>query len=150
MKQILLSLALTVVTATTVLADSYNYLTIATSSSEASVALRQLKKITFVGDDMIVTTVDGNENSFALADLNSMYFASTATAISRTESARTLAYENGQLIASGSGIIQVFNAAGSLVRSLSASSSRTSVNLSALPRGIYIVKQGNNTIKIAK
>ena len=60
MKRIIMSLALTVASATLALADSYNYLTVSAGSIEKSFALRQLKRITFVGDDMVVTKTDGS------------------------------------------------------------------------------------------
>jgi len=150
MKRIIMSLALTVASATLALADSYNYLTVSAGNIEKSFALRQLKRITFVGEDMVVTNTDGSESSFALDELNRLYFSDSATAISRTGASRPLAYENGQLVANGSGTIQIYNASGALVRNLYTTSPRTSVNLSSLPHGIYIVKQGNKTLKIAK
>ena len=42
-------------------ASTYNYLTIATTAAESSVALNAIKKITFSGNNLVVTTIDGEE-----------------------------------------------------------------------------------------
>ena len=62
-------------------AGAYNYLTIATSTVESSVALAQVKKITFSGTDLVVTSTDGTETRVGLSTLDRLYFADEPTAV---------------------------------------------------------------------
>lgn len=130
-------------------ASTYNYLTIATTAAESSVALSTIKKITFSGSNLVVTTIDGEETSVALSNLNRLYFSEKATAV-RNLHAGKLAYQNGRIVAGTSGVLTVYNASGAIVRQMPVAGGRTEMNLSTLPTGIYIVKLGQQTLKIAK
>lgn len=147
MKKLFMSLVLAF--ALSAAANAYNYLTIASDAVESSVALTQLKKITFSGTDLVVTSIDGTETRTSLSTLKSLYFSDEPTAV-RTVRQDGLSFRNGHIVANGQGVLSVYNANGSLVRQQSVSSSRSEVNIATLPAGIYIVRLGNQTIKIAK
>ena len=147
MKKLFMSLVLTF--ALSAAANAYNYLTIASDAVESSVALTQLKKITFSGTDLVVTTTDGTETRTSLSTLKSLYFSDEPTAV-RTVRQDGLSFRNGRIVANGKGVLSIYNSSGSLVRQQSVSSSRSEVNIATLPAGIYIVRLGNQTIKIAK
>lgn len=147
MRKLLLSLVLCV--GLTASAGTYNYLTIATTAVESSVALNQLKKITFEGNNLVVTTTDGTQSSFELATLNRLFFSDEPTAV-RTVRQEGLSYRNGRIVANGQGVLSVYNASGALIRQQAVGSSRSELNIATLPTGIYIVKLGSQTLKIAK
>ena len=54
----------------------------------------------------------------------------------------------GQLVADGQGVLLLFNANGQVVRQQFVSNQRAEMNLNDLPRGLYIAKLGNRTVKI--
>ena len=147
MKKLFMSLVLAF--ALSAAANAYNYLTIASDAVESSVALTQLEKITFSGTDLVVTSIDGTETRTSLSTLKSLYFSDEPTAV-RTVRQDGLSFRNGHIVANGQGVLSVYNANGSLVRQQSVSSSRSEVNIATLPAGIYIVRLGNQTIKIVK
>lgn len=147
MKKILLSLVLAIALSGS--ASAYNYLTIATSTVESSVALAQVKKITFSGSDLVVTSTDGTETRVGLSTLDRLYFSDEPTAV-RAARQDGLSFRNGRVVASGQGVLSVYNSSGAIVRQQTVGSSRTEVNIATLPAGIYIVRLGNQTIKIAK
>lgn len=147
MRKIFLSLL--AAAALTASAGTYNYLNIATSAVESSVALVQLKKITFEGNNLVVTGTDGSASTFALADLDRLYFSNTSTAV-RSVRQDGLSFRNGHIVANGQGVLSIYNSNGALVRQQTVSGSRSEVNIGMLPTGIYIVRLGNRTIKVAR
>lgn len=147
MKKLLLSFVLTF--ALSAVANAYNYLTIASDAVESSVALKQLKKITFSGNELVVTTTDGTETRTDLSALKRLYFSDEPTAV-RSVRQDDLTFRNGRIVANGQGVLSVYNASGALMRQQMVSSSRSEVNIATLPAGIYIVRLGNKSIKIAK
>ena len=81
MKKILLS-ALVALSAQSIWADEYNYLTVAYNSVEQSIALGTVKKITFQGGNCVVSTTEG-EFSYPLSQMEKMRFTADPTAIER-------------------------------------------------------------------
>ena len=147
MKQLFMSFVLAFALCTS--ASAYNYLTIASDAVESSVALNQLKKITFSGNELVVTSVDGTETRTDLATLKRLFFSDEPTAV-RTVRQDALTFRNGHIVANGRGVLSVYNAGGALIRQQTVNSSRAEMNIATLPAGIYIVRLGNQTIKIAK
>lgn len=149
MKQLLLSLALVAGCCVTAVAGTYNYLTLVSSTVEQSFALKTVKRITFSGSDLVVTTVDGTETHLLLSTLNRLSFTETATAVRGLAAERSqLCIQAGQLVADGQGVLLLFNANGQVVRQQFVSNQRAEMNLNDLPRGLYIAKLGNRTLKI--
>lgn len=150
MKRILLSFVLLVGTAYATFADTYNYLTLVSTDLECSVALKSIKRITFEGGNLVVTSVDGTETNAALSTLSSITFTVEATAVRGINAHRNdLCIEAGQVVANGTGMLLLYNANGHVVRQEYVDSQRAEISLRDLPRGIYIARLGNQTLKIA-
>lgn len=149
MKRILLSLALIVGTAAAMIADTYNYLTLTSTSMERSIALKSVKRITFENEKLVVTTADGGKFSMPLATFTKFAFTEEETAIRSVGSSRgNLRLENGKIVGDGKGILLLFNANGQLVRQQSATGTANELSLTGLPSGLYIARLGNQTLKV--
>ncbi len=146
MKKILLSLFLTL--PITVVADTYNYLNLTSTSTIQSVALKSVKKITFEGTNVVVTSTDGTTTTAALSTLSSITFTDTAVGVRGLRSSGSLQMESGRVVSNGSGQLQLFNSSGQLIRQQYVSGTRSELSLDGLPRGIYIARLGNKTIKV--
>lgn len=115
-------------------AQTYNFLTFTeTNGNETSVAAAGTV-ITFAGDNLQVTTTEGNTQVFALTSLSSMRFDETATAI------HTLSNNVGL-----PAIVKIYDTSGRLVRS--AVNTATEALTEGLPAGIYIINDGRKTTK---
>lgn len=131
------------------MADSYNYLNLTSTSSVQSVALKTVKKITFEGNNIVVTTTDGTTTTAALATLSKLTFTDTAVGVRGIgDEAGRLCIENGRILAGGRGQLQLYNAGGQMVRRQVVAGGRSEINLDGLPHGIYIARLGNQTIKV--
>ena len=134
----------------TATADTYNYLNITAGSSIQSVALKTVKRITFSDGNIVVTAADGTVTTAALSALTNLTFSETATGIRDINLRRSdLCIESGHIVAKGSGMLLVYNAAGRIVRQQFVDSSRTELSLEGLPHGIYVARLCNRSIKIA-
>lgn len=132
-------------------ADTYNYLTLTSTSAEQSIALKTVRKITFEGADIVVTTADGTTTSMPLANFSQFAFTSTATGIqSVARPAADLCIEAGRIVADGQGLLLIYNANGQVVRQQYVSGNRSEVQLYDLPRGLYIARLGNRTLKVIR
>jgi len=149
MKKILI-LALVAMSAHTLWADDYNYLTVAYNSVEQSITLSTVQKITFEDSNCVVTTTEGNY-SFPLSQMEKMTFTADPTAIEalplQSENMKCL---NGQLTLGQTGLLRIYNASGALIRVAQVSQKGTTVSLASLPSGLYIVTLGGQTIKVKK
>lgn len=131
-------------------ADTYNYLNLNAGSTIQSVALKTVKRITFSGGNIIVTTADGTETTAALANLTSLTFTEIGTGVRGINAQPTdLQVQNGRIVTAGQGMLLLYNAGGQVVRQQYVSSSRSELSLEALPHGIYVARLGNRSIKIA-
>ncbi|MBO7067588.1 MAG: T9SS type A sorting domain-containing protein [Bacteroidaceae bacterium] len=130
-------------------ADKYNYLTVS-SSSEESISLPTIQKITFADGNCIVTTTGGNY-TYPLSEIKKMYFSvEDPDAIEALPSeAENLQYKNGNLKVDGDGMLRIYSANGALVQMASVKKG-ANINLSNLKSGLYIVNMGNKTIKLTK
>lgn len=152
MKRLFLTLTLAIASSACVLADDFNYLNVTSTSSARSFALNQVRRITFSGSDMVVTTTEGTSESIALATLNSLAFSATApTAIRNlsTESCKSLQLEADRVVVNGKGILKLYNANGQLVRQMVVDGGNAELSLYGLPRGIYIARIGTQSLKLA-
>lgn len=140
MRKFLLSLVLTTAVGLQASADSYNYLTLNVSGQVPyGYALKTVKKITFDGERMIVTTSKGEQPSVALAALQTITFdESMPVGVQRI-------HDDGQRAP-----IYIYNVNGQMVRHFDGTSEQGQLNLSGLPQGLYIVKQGTEIRKMLK
>ena len=148
MKKLFLS-ALVALSAHTVWADDYNYLTVAYNSVEQSIALGTVQKITFENGNCVVSTTDG-QFTYPLSQMEKMRFTADPTAIKSLPSAsKSLAFANGLLTLGRPGTLRIYNAGGSLIRLAEVDKNGTA-DLRSLPKGLYIISLGDETIKIKK
>lgn len=141
--------ALLLMASASMMAETYNYLTLSCNGSEESVALPIVQKITFEEGYMVVTTTEG-KHSYPIANVEKIRFTETATAIDALpEEAKDMTYKNGTLSIKGDGMMRVYNTAGALV-SIAYVKDGANINLGKLPTGVYVVKMGEKTIKIKK
>jgi len=140
MRRFLLIFTLIAICALTVWADDYNYLTfIQDGQTTYGFDLRKVKQITFDNDQLTVKTIDGKETDVVLSTLQRLSFtASLPVGIQRTEASTSRQP------------IYIYNVSGQMIRHLDGTSEQGKLNLSDLPQGIYIVKQGTETRKILK
>lgn len=149
MKKHLAFLALTTVLSIPLQADDLQYLTAACNSREKSIGLATVQKITFENGNVVVSTT-GGPITFPIAEMKKLAFTSTATAIGDLKSqSKTLAYVDGALYVQGSGVLRVYSMTGNLQR-LADIRGGAIVSLNNLPKGIYVIQLGNETIKIQK
>ncbi|MCR5433080.1 MAG: T9SS type A sorting domain-containing protein [Bacteroidaceae bacterium] len=148
MKKLFLS-ALVALSAHTVWADDYNYLTVAYNSVEQSIALGTVQKITFENGNCVVSTTDG-QFTYPLSQMEKMRFTADPTAIkSLPSTSKSLAFANGLLTLGRPGTLRIYNAGGSLIRLAEVDKNGTA-DLRSLPKGLYIISLGDETIKIKK
>lgn len=130
MKKILSLVAFIVTFSANAFADDYQYLTFQkTDGTSLSVTAEGLK-ITFA-DGNLVATQGGETTTIALTDLNKMYFSSEKTAIKTIDNDQTV-----------TGSAEVYDLQGRRING------QWSADNVSLPRGIYIVKQGNRSQKV--
>lgn len=134
-----------------VMADDYQYLTVAQADKEQSVELASIQKITFevAQGNVVVTTTEG-EVRFPINEMEKMYFSATATAVKALPTkSKALSFARNELTVNGTGMLYVYAANGAVVR-MARMEGKTNVNLGNLPQGTYVVKFGDQTIKVQK
>lgn len=127
-------------------ADSYNYLNIVGSTAQ-SVARTAVKRITFEGGNIVVATTSGTTLTAPLSTLTQLTFSDTALGVGSVGDQQPLALQGESLVVAGHGTLQVYNAGGQLMRQLRVDSTRGELNVSDLPRGIYLARFGRQTLK---
>ncbi len=131
------------------MADDYKYLTVTTGSAKESISLPTIQKISFTKTDVLVTTSNGTY-TYPLTELQKMVFEDTASDIQNMpEQAEGLKFIDGQLSVTGSGLLCIYRANGTLVQ-MAKIQNGANINLYGLKNGIYIVKMGEKVIKIQK
>lgn len=133
------------------LADTYNYITLTSSTVEQSIALKTVKKITFEGTSIVVTTTDGATSTMPLAEFQRFTFTPTGDGIRQPKRpVGDLCIEAGRIVANGQGLLLLYNTNGQVVRQQFVSGSRSEIQMTDLPHGIYIAKLGNKTLKVIR
>lgn len=133
------------------MAEDYQYLTVAQSSTEKSIELASIRKITFEAGsgNMVVTTTEGEER-FPLSEMGKMFFSATPTAIEAMPmESEGMKIEKGVLKVKGEGLLRIYTANGSLQR-MAKVNGEANISLENLSKGTYIISLGNQTIKIKK
>lgn len=139
--------AMLLMACTNVMADGISYLTVAYDGSEISYSLPVVQKIYFRDGNVIVLTNDG-EQSFPITILEKMTFTETATAIEALpEQEENMTFEDGKLHIKGDGLLRIYSTGGQLVN-IANIKEGANINLGNLPKGIYVVRMGDKTIKV--
>jgi len=150
MKKIVLAMVLGTASLS-MMADDYQYLTIANKSNENSIELASIQKITFdvAAGNVVVTTTEG-EARFPISEMEKMYFSTTPTALEALPvKSEGLKLERGTLKVKGNGILRIYGSNGALQR-MAKVEGESNISLENLTKGTYIVVLGNQTIKIQK
>lgn len=136
----------------TALADDYS-LYVLRPTGETSYKFGDLQKITFSEGNVIIATKSGTTDTMPISTIERMYFDLTATGIGSTTVAPGKAgasWDGKNLKFDGvAGRIEVYQASGALVTRTTAASG-TSVSLSHLPAGVYVVRMAGQSFKIVK
>lgn len=133
-----------------VFATDYKYLNIQKQDGDESSFLLNGLKLSFSGG-VLTASQNGAKTTYEVADLAKMYFSETQTAIQSVEKSHTAVSLQGSslLIKAPAGTLsRVFDASGKLVMSTTISSDGTPSSVELLQPGIYLVKAGNQTLKI--
>ena len=142
-------LALAMAIGTPALADDYTYLSISQTDGVNNVEVSSIDKITFDTADMVLHLNNGTQQHFPLASLTKMFFSAESSGIGVMEhTSSKIVYDGSVLrvnVASGERV-NIYNMKGELVFT---SNQATTLQLNNMPKGIYIVKAGQNeTTKI--
>ena len=142
-------LALTMMAATTAMADNYSYLTVTTNDGEASYEISNISRITFDASNMILWNGDDKLGELPLTSLDKMSFTGDDTGIGKLMAVKKPRIQNGVLrVEAPEGTrITLYNIKGEMVREVTASSQETEINLSGYRKGVYIVKVGSTAQK---
>lgn len=140
----------------TLRAQSYDYLTFAYGGVEKSFSMSSLKKLTFTDGQVVAVTAEG-EVSMPQHVMERMFFSATPTNIRPAVAGdnTALAYDalSGCLRINGGTAAQslrIFTVNGMLVRELTVAAGGDNVSLTGLPKGIYIAKLNDITLKFSK
>lgn len=119
-------------------------------NTEQSFELASLRKLVFSGTDISVVKTDGDTNLFSMNNVFNMRFIDSNTGISNTE------YDNQVILyptlvqssfflknLPATSTVLIYDVNGGVVKELNLSQFDTSVDVSSLSAGIYIVKIGD-------
>lgn len=149
MKRLLILPALTFCLSMPAQADGLQYMTAGYNKTEKSIELASIHSITFENGSVVVNTTEG-PITFPVAEMEKLFFSSTPTAIrDLKDQSKSLVYVNGVVKVQGTGVLRVYGISGNLQRMANVRGT-ANVSLESLPQGIYIIRMGNETIKIQK
>lgn len=144
------------VCSSTLRAQSYDYLTFAYGGVEKSVSMSSLKKLMFTDGQVVAVTAEGNV-TMPQHTMERMFFSAKATDIRPTTPSEntTLTYDalSGCLRINGGTAAQtlrLFTVNGMLIRELAVSAEGDNVSVTGLPKGVYIAKLNDITLKFSK
>lgn len=113
-------------------ADDYTYLAFQTSDSTVSTVSVNNLVITFSGTQLLAVSSDDSK-TFTLSDLSQMYFTNTSTSGIKSVSIDKL-----------DGPVKAYSTDGIFMGTFNTSDDAKT----KLPKGIYILRQGNKTAKL--
>lgn len=126
-----------------------------TNGQFTSYELAQKPVITYVGDSLLLTAGDANVK-FPLVNIDKVTFANSTTGITHTaaETAGDIKVTNDEVTLTGfktGTTVFVYKTNGMLMgRYIVPASGSLQISLAGMSRGIYIIKAGMSTIKIAR
>jgi hypothetical protein len=126
--------------------------------TEKNTLISSVRKITFSGGNLILSNPDTSTNSYAVSGIRKLIFGvySGIYDITSNQSAIGLYpcpatnYIRLQNIPDGSTNIRIFNLGGVELININLSSVSQQIDVSELPRGMYILKTLNKTLKFIK
>jgi hypothetical protein len=129
-----------------------------TDGSELIVSLSQIQRITFPGNNLALNYVSGSSDLFSLSLVGRIYFTTKTTGADVLEEpASTISVypnpaKNYLNIAnvSGATTIAIFRIDGSKVFEDKAEQGKTTIGISSLPAGMYLLKANNQVVKFIK
>ena len=150
-KRLLLGLAIAAATGGKAVADDYTYLSVVTDCCTENIARTDVRKLTFEAGNLVVTKADGTNVNYGLSVLKSISFTSTQSAVQAPgASTDDLNLQRNIIVASGTGMLLIYDALGRVVRQETVNSRRSEFNISDLSRGMYIARLGNRTLKFIR
>ena len=151
MKRLLLTLAIAAAISGKAVAEDYTYLSVVTDCCTDNIARTSVRKLTFEAGNLVVTKADGTNVNYGLSVLKKISFTSIPDAVTAPgASTDELNLQRNLLVASGTGILLIYDAQGRVVRQEAISSRRSELNISDLSRGMYIARLGNKTLKFIR
>lgn len=149
-RNIILGLMLLAFGAPNVMADGVNkFLNVQQKESSQCYELAVVKKIVFNQENTIIVLSEG-QLVVPSAEMDKISFTATGTSIEGLpEQAKGLRVVAGTLQVEKPGIVRVFSTNGVLMSAVKVNGNAT-VSMNNLPKGLYIVSAGNQTIKINK
>lgn len=146
MKRLLLALSLVLMPAL-LMAD--NYLNVEAVDTTCSVTLSTVQKITFEDGKVQIHTMDG-VLLFPMSEMNRISFTDEPTAVDDIAmQSPSLAFDGNSLLVKGTGTLFVYNVNGTLL-SLAKVNGRTVIPMHSMLQGTYVVRFGDEVIKIAR
>lgn len=145
MKKLLMAVVAAFVSLTA-LADGEKGLYIINTETN-TIPVAEIQKITFENGNVVVKKTTGESSTFAMTDISRMYFGELTTGID--EVAVEGSWDGKSITLAADCKVEVFNASGIAVSQGSFSKGDV-INLESIPSGIYIVKIGDKSFKIAK
>lgn len=154
----LLLVATAAMLATSALAD--DEVIVVTTTGEKAYAIDQVQRIDFTGDALNVVLVDGDGTTYAFDEVQKIVFSAVATAITKPTALTqerltlTISADGSWLRVNGwntdqTATLQLYATSGATVAQ-QAQWNGESVDISALPHGVYILKIGSHTAKFRK
>jgi hypothetical protein len=136
----------------TAMADNYAYLAIQEQDKENTYSLQQISKITFNEANMILNMTDGSKVELPLAGLSKMFFTEAGPTGIMTagndKSGVRLIDGVVHVNAPAGSTVTLYNIKGQAIKSITATSEETEINVSNMTKGVYIVKVGGQSKKI--
>ena len=133
----------------TAAADNYTYLTISQNQGETSYTVSSIDKITFDATDMVISMTNGSTERLPLSGLSTMFFANDPAGMAAVgvSPASQITISDGTLrVTVGRGEkFTLYNIKGEAIYS---SAADATVDLKNLRQGVYIVKVGNESLKV--
>lgn len=125
------------------------YLDVHRNDATCSYELATVKKILFQQDNTVILLGE-EEVTIPSAQMTKIAFSSIGTSIEKLPlKEQGLQFVAGEIKVQKAGLLRVYNTAGAMVGAVKVADNAT-VSLNSLPAGIYVVAQGNKTIKINK
>ncbi|MDP4278443.1 MAG: T9SS type A sorting domain-containing protein [Bacteroidota bacterium] len=137
-------------------ADNQKSLTIQTlDGSEKKVTVTEIRKLTFLNDQLIINYTDGASASQALSTINKLYFSTSTGLKQPVSNSRLAVYPNpvAEMLtiinaAQQTNRLTLFSLDGTVITRKQFSSGEIQLDMSTLANGLYLLNINNQTFKI--
>jgi hypothetical protein len=127
------------------------------AGTEKNVNASSLRTITFTGANLNLNYQDGNTEAVAMTTIRKIYFSAIPVALRPIQQATMALYPNPTAeslnlknLPEGTSTISIWHISGRKVLSTTISSESTSIDVSGLATGLYLVKIQNQTLRFSK